>query len=167
MAKKIKILSLNGINQKLKRLAWQVYEKNSDEKEIIVVGISDRGLILANQLAGYILEISNIKTKISHLVLDKDNPYNKEVSFNLDEEEYVNKVVILVDDVLNSGKTLMYSAKHFLTTRLTSLSVMVLVDRNHNCYPIKADYIGLSLATTLQEYINVELKGTEKGVYLS
>jgi len=167
MTTKSKILNIQEINQKLKRLAWQVYEKNSAEKEIIVVGVSERGLILAKQLVSNIQEISNIKTKISHLELDKDNPYNKEVSLNLEENEYVNKVVILVDDVLNSGKTLMYAAKHFLTTRLSSLSIMVLVDRNHNRYPIKADYIGLSLATTLQEYINVELKGAYKGVYLS
>ena len=162
-----KILNINEINQKLKRLAWQVYEKNSTEKEIIVVGISERGLILAKQLVCHIQEISNIKAKISHLELDKDNPYNKGVSLNLEEKQYANKVVILVDDVLNSGKTLMYAAKHFLTTRLTILSILVLVDRNHNRYPIKADYIGLSLATTLQEYINVDLKGADKGVYLS
>jgi len=167
MTTKSKILNIQEINQKLKRLAWQVYEKNSSEKEIIVVGISERGLILAKKLVDHIQAISNIKTKISHLDLDKDNPYNKEVSLSLEEKEYENKVVILVDDVLNSGKTLMYAAKHFLTTRLTSLSIMVLVDRNHNRYPIKADYIGLSLATTLQEYINVELKGADKGVYLS
>ena len=167
MITKSKILNINEINQKLKRLAWQVYEKNSSEKEIIVVGISERGLILAKELADHIHKISNIKTNISHLELDKDNPYNKEVSFNLKEKEYTNKVVILVDDVLNSGKTLMFATKHFLTTRLISLSVLVLVDRNHNRYPIKADYVGLSLATTLQEYINVELKGADKGVYLS
>ena len=167
MNTKSKILNINEINQKLKRLAWQVYEKNSAEKEIIVVGISERGLILAKELADHIHKISNIKTNISHLELDKDNPYNKEVSFNLKEKEYTNKVVILVDDVLNSGKTLMFATKHFLTTPLISLSIKVLVDRNHNRYPIKADYIGLSLATTLQEYINVELKGADKGVYLS
>ena len=167
MATKSKILNSQEIKQKLKRLAWEVYEKNSAEKEIIVVGISERGLILAKQLADHIQKISNIKTKIAHLDLDKDNPYNKEVSLNLKEKEYASKVVILVDDVLNSGKTLMYSAKHFLTTPLTSLSIMVLVNRSHNRYPIKADYIGLSLATTLKEYINVDLKGADKGVYLS
>jgi len=167
MISKSKILNINEINQKLKRLAWQVYEKNSDEKEIFLVGVSERGLILAKELADHIHKISNIKTNISHLELDKDNPYNKEVSFNLMEKEYTNKVVVIVDDVLNSGKTLMFATKHFLTTRLISLSVLVLVDRNHNRYPIKADYVGLSLATTLQEYINVELKGTDKGVYLS
>ena len=167
MTTKSKILDFKEIEQKLKRLAWQVYEQNSAEKEIIVVGISERGLILANKLATHIQAISKIKTKIAHLELDKDNPYNKEVILNLEEKEYTGKVVILVDDVLNSGKTLMYAAKHFLTTPLTSLAIMVLVDRNHNRYPIKADYVGLSLATTLQEYINVELVGADKGVYLS
>ena len=167
MSTKSKILNIKQIDQKLKRLAWQVYERNSAEKEIIVVGISERGLILAKKLVIHIQKISNIKTKISSLELDKDNPYNKGVSLRLAEMEYTNKVVILVDDVLNSGKTLMYAAKHFLTTRLISLSTLVLVDRNHNRFPIKADYIGLSLATTLQEYISVDLKGAEKGVYLS
>ena len=162
-----KILDVQGIDQKIKRLAWQVYEKNAVEKEIIVVGISDRGLMFAKQLAAHMQEISNIKIKLAHMDLDKDNPYNKEVALNLEVKEYTNKVVILVDDVLNSGKTLMYAAKHFLTTPLKRLAVMVLVDRNHNRYPIKADYVGLSLATTLQEYINVELKGINKGAYLS
>ena len=167
MTKKTKILDIKEINQKLKRLAWQGYEKNSSEKEIIVVGISERGLILAKELASLIQQISKIKTKIAHLELDKDNPYDKKVVLNLVEKEYTDKVVIIVDDVLNSGKTLMYAAKHFLTTPLVKLAIMVLVDRNHNRYPIKADYVGLSLATTLQEYINVKLKGADKGVYLS
>ena len=162
-----KILDAQGIDQKIKRLAWQVYEKNLAEKEIIVVGISERGLMLAKQLAVNIQEIAKIKTKLAHLELDKDNPYNKKVALNLEIKEYTNKVVVLVDDVLNSGKTLMYAAKHFLTTPLKRLAIMVLVDRNHNRYPVKADYVGLSLATTLQEYINVELKGANKGVYLS
>ena len=164
---KSKILDVQEIDQKLKRLAWQVYEKNSAEKEIIIVGISERGLILAKQLAAHIQKISKIKTNLVHLDLDKDNPYNKEVVLNLEVKEYTNKVVVLVDDVLNSGKTLMYASKHFLTTPLKRLAIMVLVDRNHNRYPVKADYVGLSLATTLQEYINVELKASNKGVYLS
>ena len=162
-----KILNIQEVNQKLKRLAWQVYEKNSTEKEIIVVGVSDRGLILAKQLAAHVNEISTISSRVAYMEFDKNTLYNNLVSLSLNEKEYSNKVIILVDDVLNSGKTLMYAAKHFLTTRLTSLSIMVLVDRNHNRYPIKADYIGLSLATTLQEYVNVDLNGTNKGVYLS
>ena len=142
-------------------------KNNVSEKEIIVVGISERGLILAKQLVVVIQQISKIKTQLAHLEIDKDTPYNNVVTVNLEEKEYTERVVILVDDVLNSGKTLMYAAKHFLTTPLSKLSILVLVDRNHNRYPIKADYIGLSLATTLQEYINVELTGKNKGVYLS
>ena len=102
MTTKSKILDVQGIDQKIKRLAWQVYEKNLAEKEIIVVGISERGLMLAKQLAVHIQEISKIKTKLAHLELDKDNPYNKEVALNLEIKEYTNKVVVLVDDVLNS-----------------------------------------------------------------
>ena len=167
MSSRSKILSEQDINQKVKRLAWQLYENNVSEKEIIVVGISERGLILAMQLVVIIQQISKIRTQLAHLEIDKDNPYNKHVTLNLEEKEYTERVVILVDDVLNSGKTLMYAAKHFLTTPLSKLSILVLVDRNHNRYPIKADYVGLSLATTLQEYINVELTGANKGVYLS
>ena len=129
MSEKSKILGVQEIDQKIKRLAWQLYENNVSEKEIIVVGISERGLILAKQLVAHIQEISKIKTKLAHLELDKDNPYNKEVSLNLEEKEYAEKVVILVDDVLNSGKTLMYAAKHFLTTPLSKLSTLVLVIR--------------------------------------
>ena len=162
-----KILDVDGVNQKLIRLAWQVYENNLDNKEIIVVGVSERGLILANRLAPLITKISNINVKVAELNLDKDNPYNKEVVVDLQAEQYVNKVVVLVDDVLNSGKTLMYAAKHFLTVPLKRLAIMVLVDRNHNRYPIKADYVGISLATTLKEYINVNLKGTKQGIYLT
>ena len=88
-----KILDVQGIDQKIKRLAWQVYEKNSAEKEIIVVGISERGLILAKKLAAHIQEISKIKTKLAHLELDKDNPYNKEVALNLEVKEYANKII--------------------------------------------------------------------------
>ncbi len=162
-----KVLGTKEIRQKMKRIAWQVYEHNFSEKELVIVGIADRGLKLAQQLADNIKDISAIETKIAHIGLDKKDPYNKEVTINIDEQEYTNKVVILVDDVLNSGKTLMYAAKHFLNTPLIKLATVVLVDRNHNRYPIKADYVGLSLATTLQEYINVSLEGEEQGVYLS
>ena len=76
-------------------------------------------------------------------------------------------MVVLCDDVLNSGRTLMFTAKYLLETPLSKLSTVVLVDRNHNLYPIKSDYVGLSLATTLKEYISVKLKGVNKGVYIS
>ena len=167
MSSKVQILDIKSVNHKLNRLAWQVYEHNLGEKEIIIVGIANRGLSIAKQLAKNIESISSIKTTIGHLKLDKDNPYNKEVSINLEPHDYLDKVVILCDDVLSSGKTLMYAAKHFLSTPLSKLSTVVLVDRNHNLYPIRSDYVGLSLATTLKEYVNVSLSGPDQGVYLS
>ncbi len=167
MNTKNKILDSRGISQKINRLAWEVYENNLLEKEIIIVGVSGRGEVLATLLSKVLVDISSIKITLARISLDKDNPYECEIETNLKESDYTNKVLILVDDVLNSGKTLMYAAKYFLTTPLSRLSTVVLVDRTHNRFPIKADYVGLSLATTLQEYINVELTKGEEGVYLS
>ena len=167
MITKSKILDGKGISQKINRLAWQIYENNSKENKIIIVGISGRGEILASKLSKVINQISSIKTKVGTIHLDKDNPYQSEITINLDVADYTNKVVVLIDDVLNSGKTLMYASKYFLTTPLTKLSTVVLVDRTHNRFPIKADYIGLSLATTLKEYITVVLDGKGQGIYLS
>jgi pyrimidine operon attenuation protein/uracil phosphoribosyltransferase len=147
-------------------LAWQIYEQNYKEKEIIIAGIADRGVLLAKKLADKLMEISNIKVKLATIKVDKDYPFYKDIEVDIQEKEYKNKVIILVDDVLNSGKTLMYGAKYFLSVPLKRLSTIVLVDRNHNRFPIKADFVGLSLSTTLKEHISVELE-KNAGVYLS
>ena len=167
MSSKVRILDIKQVNQKINRLAWQVYEHNSQQKEIVIVGVDNRGLIIAKELAKTIKKISHLDITIGHLKIDKDFPYNKPIYLNLSSEAYINKVVIICDDVLNSGKTLIYAARYFLKTPLLKLSTVVLVDRNHNTYPIKSDFVGLSLATTLQEYVNVSLEGVDQGVYLS
>ena len=167
MTIKTKILDKASIDYKLKRLAWEIYEHNYNQKEIIFVGISIRGLEIAKRLSKHIRSISKIRVIIGNLNLDKKNPYNKDVKLDLKDKDYKDKTVLLCDDVLNSGKTLMYSVKPFLNVPLLKLSVVVLVDRNHNRYPIKADYVGLSLATTLQEYVTVDLGGEKEGAYLS
>ena len=160
------VLDKKQVQQKLDRLAWQIYEQNYKEKEIIIAGIADRGLLLAKKLADKLMEISNIKVKLATIKVDKDNPFYKDIEVDIQEKEYKKKVIILVDDVLNSGKTLMYGAKYFLSVPLKRLSTIVLVDRNHNRFPIKADFVGLSLSTTLKEHISVELE-KNAGVYLS
>ncbi len=167
MNTKSKILDGLGISRKINRLAWQIYENNTIEKEIVIVGICGRGEVLATKLSKVINQISSIKTKLGTIYLDKDVPYQNDITINLDVADYTNRVVVLIDDVLNSGKTLMYASKHFLTTPLIKLSTVVLVDRTHNRFPIKADYIGLSLATTLHEYVTVSLDSDGQGVYLS
>ena len=166
MPKSTKILDKNQLQQKINRLAWQIYEKNHMEPEIVVVGIQKRGVELAKRISKVIISISDIKVIEATVQLDKNNPFDSDVVFNLTETDIENKVVILVDDVLNSGKTLMYSSSEFLTVPLVKLSTVVLVNRNHNRYPIKADYEGMSLSTTLQDHINVVF-GKEEGVYLS
>ena len=166
MNNKIQILDRQQVDRKIKRLAWEIYENNSKEDEIIIVGISGRGEILASRLSKIINQISLIKTKLGTIDLDKDNPIQNEVTIDLSVADYANKVVVLIDDVLNSGKTLMYASKYFLNTPLNKLFTVVLIDRNHNRFPIKADCVGLSLATTLQEYILVVLDEKSEGVYL-
>ncbi len=167
MTEKIKILDHKQLKQKMNRLSWQVYENNINEKNIVIVGISSRGTILAKELMKMIKKISNINVILGRIDLDKKNPYDKTANIDLSESDYKNKVVILCDDVLNSGKTLIYSSKIFLSTPLKKLSTVVLVNRDHNLYPIKSDYVGISLSTTLKEYVNVDLTTTNKGVYLS
>jgi len=160
------VLNKEQLQQKIDRLAWQIYEQNYKEKEIIIAGIAKRGVLVAQKLADKLMEISSVKTKLATIRLDKDNPYEKEIEVDITEAEFKDKVLILVDDVLNSGKTLIYGTKHFLSVPLKRLSTVVLVDRNHNRFPIKADFVGLSLSTTLKEHISVELE-KNVGVYLS
>ena len=166
MSDVLKILDSNQINQKILRLSWQVFEDNFSEKEIVLVGIGEQGLLIAEQVKFHINTISKLKTTVFRIDVDRDKPFNK-VSTELTENDYKNKVIILIDDVLHSGKTLTYAFKTFLDTSVKKMAVLVLIDRNHNTFPVKANYVGLSLSTTLKEYIEVELKGSNKGVYLS
>jgi pyrimidine operon attenuation protein/uracil phosphoribosyltransferase len=166
MSDVLKILDSNQINQKILRLSWQVFEDNFSEKEIVLVGIGEQGLLIAEQVKFHLNTISKLKTTVFRIDVDRDKPFNK-VSTELTENDYKNKVIILIDDVLHSGKTLTYAFKTFLDTSVKKMAVLVLIDRNHNTFPVKANYIGLSLSTTLKEYIEVVLKGSNKGVYLS
>ena len=167
MKEKINILNINQVNQKINRLAWQVYENNFQQKEIVLIGIDKKGLFLAEKISECLNEISKIKTIVAELSIDKSLDVNSSMSLNISDDIFTDKAVIIVDDVLNSGKTLMYASKLFLNTTLKKLSILVLIDRNHNLFPIKADFIGLSLSTTLKEYITVDLFGDNNGVYLS
>ena len=166
MSDVLKILDSNQINQKILRLSWQVFEDNFSEKEIALVGIGEQGLLIAEQVKFHLNTISKLKTTVFRIDVDRDKPFNK-VSTELTENDYKNKVIILIDDVLHSGKTLTYAFKTFLDTSVKKMAVLVLIDRNHNIFPVKANYVGLSLSTTLKEYIEVVLKGSNKGVYLS
>jgi pyrimidine operon attenuation protein/uracil phosphoribosyltransferase len=155
------ILNSLQVQQKIRRIAYQIYENNSNEKEIVLAGIASNGYIFATELEKYLLEISSLKVIMCKVVMDKKNPLNS-IKTSIDSSEYQNKSLVLVDDVLNSGATLIYGIKHFLEVPLKRFKTAVLVNRNHKKYPVKADFKGISLSTTLQEHVVVEFntKGT-------
>ncbi len=166
MIERTKILDSHEIKLKINRLAWEIYEDNLSQEKIILIGVTGRGENLAKKINDILVKISNINIQLGCINLDKDAPHDNPISVIPKDIKYADQSVILVDDVLNSGKTLIYACKYFLNTSLMSLSTVVLVERTHNRFPIKANYVGLSLATTLQEYIKVELEGKGQGVYL-
>ena len=120
---KLQILNTLQIRQKINRLAYEVYENNFAEKALLVVGIDGNGYKVAAQLAEKIQEISSIKIKLRKITVDKEKPWDKEPKVDFTEKDYANKTVILVDDVLNSGKTLMYAVKLFLDKPVKKLTL--------------------------------------------
>jgi pyrimidine operon attenuation protein / uracil phosphoribosyltransferase len=164
---KVKILDTLQIQQKLNRLAFEVYENNFSEKELLVVGIDGNGYKMADQLAEKLKKIAPMKIVLGKITVNKEKPWEGEPQVDFDEKAFVNKTIILVDDVLNSGKTLMYAVKLFLDKPVKKINTVILVDRSHTRFPVKADYVGLSLSTTLQEHIEADFsKEKKEAVYL-
>lgn len=164
---KTKLLDAAQINQKLNRMAYQVYENNFKEKELFIVGIEGNGYKVAEKVRDILSEISSIKIKIGKISLHKESPWLVEPKIDFTEKDYENRSVILVDDVLNSGATLMYAVKLFLNKPVKQLNTLILVDRSHTRFPVKADFVGLSLSTTLQERIDTDFsKKGKEAVYL-
>ena len=148
------ILNHQEIEHKIRRIAFQIYETFADEHTIIIAGIASNGYEFAKRLGLILSEISTIEIVLCEVKIDKENP-NSEIITSVSATIYQNKGVILVDDVLNSGTTLIYAIKHFLEVPLTKLKTAVLIDRNHKKYPVKVDFKGISLSTSLQEHVSV------------
>jgi pyrimidine operon attenuation protein/uracil phosphoribosyltransferase len=158
------ILSPEVAAKKLKRMAFEILENNFGETSFILAGIRESGTVIAETIQQLLTEISGLHTELVTVSLDKKNPATVEISRPLD---FKNKVVILIDDVSNSGRTLMYAIRPFLDTAPKKIQTLVLVERSHNAFPVKPDYVGLSVATTIQEHIYVEVeKGLVKGAWL-
>lgn len=158
------ILSASVAEKKLRRIALEIIENNADAGELILAGIKDNGYSIASTLQGLIGQYSSLQTKLVEVSLDKKSPGKVTLSENISFDD---KTVILIDDVANSGKTMLYAMKPFLDYQPRKIQTVVLVGRSHNSFPIHPDYIGLSVATTLQEHIFVEV-GVEGvgGAYL-
>ena len=152
------ILNKLQIAQRINRIAYQVYEDNVDEQEIIVAGIAKSGFIMAGKIADVLKKISPLKIHLIEIIVEKHSETQNEPKLSLSKDQLNGKVVILVDDVLDSGKTLMYALRPFLNASVKKIRTAVLVDRNHKRYPLTPDFIGLSLATTMQEHVAVEFE---------
>ena len=152
------ILTHDEINHKIRRIAFQIYESNVNEKEVVLAGIDKNGYVFAKKLKKVLQKISDVNPILCKVSIDKKNPW-AEIKTSISEDDYKNKSLILVDDVLNSGTTLIYGVKHFLNVPLKQFKTAVLVNRNHKKYPVKADFKGISLSTSLHEHVNIVLEG--------
>ena len=150
--------------KKLRRMAYEIIENNAGEQELVLAGIRESGTVMAKNIQKLLTEISNVSTDLFIVTLDKHFPTTVTLS---KEGNFDNKVIIVIDDVAMSGKTLLYAMQPFLAFHPKKIQTLVLVERSHKAFPVKPDYVGLSIATTLQEHIYVETEGDMiKGAYL-
>jgi pyrimidine operon attenuation protein/uracil phosphoribosyltransferase len=159
------ILNDKQIGQKITRIAHEILENNFQEKSVIIMGIHGEGYVLAKRLVTILESVAEFNIELYEVSMDKKDPLTSGLSTDIEPKKLKNKVVILIDDVLNSGKTLVYATKFLLDFNVKNLQTVCLVDRKHRKFPIRADYVGLTLSTTLQEHITVEF-GKQDIVYL-
>lgn len=165
------LLTPDQISQKVRRISYEIYERNFDQSSLILAGVLDRGYVLAQRLAEQLSAISPFSSEKGNLTLvevsiKKFTSQQTQVAFNLPESNFADQSIILVDDVLNTGRTLAYCIPPFLQQPIRKLEIAVLVNRSHIQFPVLASYTGLELATTLQEHIEVVFGGNNEGVYL-
>ena len=164
----IKLLDERQIKQKIKRLAIQILENNFGEDEIILAGINNNGMGFAKMIHKHLKKLSDTNFTLTRIKLSPANPLQNDVEIGLPLEKLENKVIIIIDDVANTGRTIFYAIKPLLNILPKKIEVAVLVDRQHKSFPIKVDYKGLSLATTLHENIDVQILGVkEEAVFLT
>ncbi len=165
VAEKSLVLNDQQINQKIKRMAYEIYENNFKEKSIVMAGIEGQGYSLANILGKELAAISSIEMIIAKVSLDKFSLLQSEVKIDKTEMEFRKKCILLVDDVLNTGRTLAYAMKPFFEVGVKKIEVAVLVNRSHTLFPIMPTYAGYELSTTLKDHVEVVL-GKKSSVYL-
>ncbi len=159
------ILDSSKAYQKINRIAYQIVENYHNEEKLTFIGISNKGFLLAKRLQHKFSHICDIEVELIALKVNKKNPLNDAISI-LPEIDFNNKTIILIDDVLNSGRTLMHAASFITTQGVKQLNTIVLIDRRHRKFPIRADWVGLTLSTTLQEHISVEFTENKIEAYL-
>ncbi len=158
----MKVLDDHQVRQKIRRLAIEVLEKNYEEPEIILAGINNNGMAFARLLADQLRAITPQTITLTRLSLNPANPLASEVQLEMPLTQIRDKVVIVADDVANTGRTIFYACKPFMESLPKKVEVAVIVDRTHKSFPVKVDYVGLSLATTLLENIDVRIRNVDE-----
>ena len=149
------LLTNTQLNQKIDRLAYQLLENTFEEEQLFFAGITGNGIAIANDLAKIIQKEYNKPIEVFELILHKDEPLNHPIHTIFDLQKTKDGCVILVDDVINSGKTMQYALMKILEQHVRKVKTVALVDREHRRYPIKCDFVGLTLSTTLQERVEI------------
>jgi pyrimidine operon attenuation protein/uracil phosphoribosyltransferase len=159
------VLNHKQVGQKITRMAFEIYERNVNSAGVVFAGITGMGMSMAKLLAEELKHISPIEVEVVEVLLNKNAVSKSEVELS-QEVELINKTIILVDDVLNTGKTLVYAMKPFLDKEILKMEIAVLVNRSHGLFPLRPDYTGYELSTTLNEHIRVDVSGTQHSVQL-
>ncbi|PWH87198.1 phosphoribosyltransferase family protein [Brumimicrobium oceani] len=156
------VLNERQINQKLDRIAYEIVENNFQDENIFLVGIKGNGFEIAQELGRRLEAIGQQKINVSELSIDKKSPLDHEISTSISLEHFDHQTIVLVDDVINSGRTMQYALIKLLERPTKRVKTVALVDRKHRSFPIRCDYVGLTLSTTLQDRIEVDLEGDKK-----
>lgn len=158
------ILDGEAVKRKLRRMALEVAEQNTEEQELIIAGVSGNGEVVARFIFEELKALTSVPMQMITIQLNKKHPLEVSIPESIATE---NKVLLIVDDVANSGRTMLYAIKPFLRSLPKKIQTLVLVERSHKIFPVQSDFVGLSLSTTLQEHITVEVKdGVISGAFL-
>ena len=161
-----RILTTEEINQKLVRLAHQIIEFTYDVPVCYLGGITGNGFTMAKALLKIIQDNSKQKIELFEITVNKEEPWNHEVKLSIEEQKLKNGTILLVDDVLNSGKTMQYALVKLLQQPTAAIKTVAMVDREHRRYPIKADFVGISLSTTLSDTVEIRLNKNKYEAFL-
>ena len=165
MSQKNLVLEDAQVRQKIRRMAYEIFENNFDEKIIVLAGVAGQGYTLAQLLEKELLTISPLQIITAKVMVDKEAPQKSDVSLDMNLDDLKKKVIVLIDDVLNTGRTLAYGMKPFLSIEIKKIEVAVLVNRSHPLFPVQPNYTGYELSTTLTDHVEVVL-GKKSAVYL-
>lgn len=160
------VLNQEQIKQKIERIAYEILENTFAEKEIFVGGIAGNGFLLAERIVSKLNEISDQQIKLFEVTVNKDNPNDFAINLSIDDQDLSQSTIIIFDDVINSGRTMIHAVKRILDNKISVLKVATLVNRTHRRYPVQADFVGLNMSTTLKDNIIVEL-GAKEIAYLA